>query len=183
MVCVRLVGRRGRAGLRPRGPGVGRKLRDPWLRVDSARPLLDPWMLMLRALGRRQIRKLFTTVAATWYCVVSQIVQRPEGARCSELHTFAIARAAQPVILPGRSRQRPEGAHCRQQSERRPKGATATCCTRLCWAPVRGTSACLRSRAPPAARACAASSACDACSRSSCASHGPRAIGLSTCAV
>ena len=49
------------------------------------------------------------TVAITWYCVVSQIVQRPEGARCSELHTFAIARDDQLAILPGRSVSAPKG--------------------------------------------------------------------------
>ena len=49
------------------------------------------------------------TVAATWCGVVSQIVQRPEGARCSELHTFAIARDDQPAIRPGRLNSAPKG--------------------------------------------------------------------------
>ena len=101
------------------------KLRDPWLRVNSARPLEAPASRPLDADAADAKVTVNTqavqTIAVTWYCVVSQVVQRPEGARCSELHTFAIARAAQPVILPGRSGSAPKGrtADCNLRGDRR----------------------------------------------------------------
>ena len=78
MICVRLDGRCGRAGC-GRGPGRRSKLRDPWLRVDSARPLLDPWMLMLRTLGRRQIRKLFTRLRPHGIALSVKLSSAPKG--------------------------------------------------------------------------------------------------------
>ena len=112
VACGRLVGRCGRASC-GRGARASIQLRDPWLRVNSARPLeaaasrpLDADAADAKMTVNTQAVK---TIAVTWYCVVSQVVQRPEGARCSELHTFAIARAAQPVILPGRSDSAPKG--------------------------------------------------------------------------
>ena len=61
------------------------------------------------------------TAAVTRYCVVSQIDQRAEEARYSELHRFAIARGAQLAILPGRSERAPKGrtADCNQRGDRR----------------------------------------------------------------
>ena len=61
------------------GPGCRSKLRDPWLRVDSARPLLDPWMLMLRTLGRRQIRKLFTWLRSHGIALSVRLSSAPKG--------------------------------------------------------------------------------------------------------
>ena len=61
------------------GPGRRSKLRDPWLRVDSARPLLDPWMLMLRTLGRRQIRKLFTRLRSQGIALSVRLSSAPKG--------------------------------------------------------------------------------------------------------
>ena len=91
------------------GPGRRSKLRDLWLRVDSARPLLDPEDADIADARTTVHTQAVHTVAITWYCVVSQIVQRPEGARCVQLHWFAIAPADQPAILPGRSDSAPKG--------------------------------------------------------------------------
>ena len=97
MVCVRLVGRCGRAG-------YGRGARAS---VEASRPVaasglgppasgpVDADAADARATVHTQA---VHTVAITWYCVVSQIVQRPEGARCVQLHRFAIAPADQPAI-------------------------------------------------------------------------------------
>ena len=61
------------------GPGRRPKLRDPWLRVDSARALLDPWMLMLRTLGRRQIRRLFTWLRSHGTALSVRLSSAPKG--------------------------------------------------------------------------------------------------------
>ena len=59
-------------------------------------------------------------VNITSRCVFSQIVQRPEGARCFELHTLAIAPAAQLAIISGRMDSAPMGiADCNQVGDRR----------------------------------------------------------------
>ena len=71
-------------------PGRRSKLRDPWLRVDSARPLLDPWMLMLRTLGRRYIRRLFTRLRLFGIAFSFRLSSAPKGraafnCTCSQL--------------------------------------------------------------------------------------------------
>ena len=132
MVFGRLVGRCGRAScgrgarasveaLRPvAASGLGAPASRP-KDADAADARITVDMQTVR------------TVAATRYCVVSQIVQRLERARCSELHRFTISLGAQLAISPTSQilswsiGQRPEGAHCKLRSVRRPKGATATC--------------------------------------------------------
>ena len=102
MICVRLVERCGRAGCgrgAPTSVKASRPVAASGLGVSASRPV-DADAADARTTADTQAVHM---VAITWYCVVSQIVQRPEGARCSELHTFEIARDDQPAILPGRS--------------------------------------------------------------------------------
>ena len=61
------------------GPGRRSKLRDPWLRVDSARPLLDPWMLVLRTRGRRYIRELLTRLRSHGIALSVRLFSAPKG--------------------------------------------------------------------------------------------------------
>ena len=132
VISVRLVGRCGRAGC-----GRGARASVEASRPVAASGLGPPASRPLDADAADARTTVHTqavhTVAATWYCVVGQIVQRPEGARCVRLHRFAIAAADQPAILPGRSVSAPKGrtADSNRRGDRREPQQLVNIVTRL----------------------------------------------------
>ena len=63
------------------GSGRRSKLRDPWLRVDSARPLLDPGPVDADAAKANKTvdTQAVQTIAVTWYCVSVKLSSAPKG--------------------------------------------------------------------------------------------------------
>ena len=79
MICVRLMGRCGRAGC-----GRGARASVEASRPVAAsglwtRPLLDPWMLMLRTRGRRYICELFTRLRSHGIALSVRSSSAPKG--------------------------------------------------------------------------------------------------------
>ena len=89
MICVRLVGRCGRAGC-GRGARASVEASRPVAAGGLGPPASGPVDADAADAGPTVHTQAVDTVAITWYCVVGQIVQRPEGARCVRLHRFAI---------------------------------------------------------------------------------------------